>query len=618
MKRITFIICFLYSFCCFSHVNESFLDGIFNLNSIWKGDTSLFSTLPSGETRQIAGQLPGVLFSDHLSETPSPGFGSVIFNEIMANPNNVNGLPESEYIELYNRTDSLVSLKNSAFYYDGKRYSLPEITIESKKYAILCNQKYKDLWAASGISVTGVPSFPTLLNTGKLLWLEDAQGNLISWIEYSDSWYNDSNKKEGGYSLECIDPNNLSNDASNWQATNDVKGGTPGTVNSVRNSFPDKSSIIVLSSFLQSPDTLVLNFSKSMNVSSLAKLNNYSSKEKGVLFTEAIPDYPRGRNVKLVLKSPLNAGEKADFELRDLLDASGNQLLVPIDLQTLLPEKIEVGDVLFNEILFNPREGGASYIELSNISDKILSYNQLSLSFLKEDGTHSVPIALSKYPVSFPQHSEAFFTKKKAVVSSQYNCDASHGVEILEFPDFSKEKGTLFLLSAQGDLLDEIAYSKSMHNTLLEDKRGISLEKKAPGLISADSLNWASAAFLSGYGTPGLPNKCTEQTTSSVNANFWLEKNSFSPTDSENNKLQIHYLLSKEGFMANIRIFEASGREICSLAQNNELSADGTIEWDGKEQNSNMCRVGLYIAYIEIHNTTGEMKRYKIPFALVR
>ncbi len=563
-------------------------------------------------------QLSSELFSYQRPSVGVHNFGSVIFNEIMVNPNDVKGLPESEYIELFNRTDTLVSLSNCALFYGGKKYLLPDIKIEAMDYVVLCNQKNKDLWTANGTLVTGVSSFPALLNTGKLLWLEDEKGNLVSWVEYSDTWYKDSKKKSGGYSLECIDPDNLSNDALNWQATNDVKGGTPAAINSVIGSSPDNTAIVVLSSFMQSPDTIVVNFNKPMDISSLSDLNNYRLLGTETLLIEVIPDYPCGRNVKLVLNTLLKAGQKIELELHDLLDVSGDSLAAPIALSMMLPEQIEAGDVLFNEILFKPHAEGTSYIELSNVSDKTLSCNQLYLSLLKEDGSRSTPVALSKSPINFPQKSVMFFAKQTDLVSTQYNCDISHGVVVSEFPSLSDEKGSLLLLSAQGDLLDEMVYSESMHTTTLKDRSGISLEKKAPELLSADSTNWASASFLSGYGTPGLFNRCDEQTSSSANADFWLEKKSFSPMDNENSKLQIRYLLVKEGFVANIRIYEASGREVCTLAENNELLAEGTIEWDGKEQNKNVCRIGLYVVYIEIHNTTGEVKKYKLPFALVR
>ncbi len=558
------------------------------------------------------------LFTYHKQTMAFHNFGSVIFNEIMVNPNDVKGLPESEYIELFNRMDTLVSLNHCTLVYGGKHYLMPDLTMEPQGFVILCNQKYKELWSASGISVTGMSSFPSLLNTGKLLWLEDEQGNLISWVEYSDTWYKDSKKKNGGYSLECIDPDNLSNDISNWQATLDEKGGTPGTVNSVRNSNPDKQEIKVLSSFLQTPDTLVINFNKAMNILSLADLSHYHFSNNNFSFITALPDYPCGRSVTLILNVPLKADEKLEVELNDLSDASGNILLAPIQLQVNLPEQMEVGDILFNELLFNPRVGGTAYFELSNISDKVLSFNQLSFSLLKEDGTQTAAIVLSKTPESFPPHSEFFFTDHIALVASQYHSDISHGVEVSDFPKIPIKKGTLYLFSAQGELLDELAYSESMHTTPLKDKCGISLEKKTPELLSKESSNWASASFLSGYGTPGLPNRCSEQAPSTDKTEFQLERKSFSPTASENNKLLIIYSLLDDGFVANIHIYEASGREVCSLADSQVLSAEGTIEWDGKERSGNLSRIGLYVAYIEIHNAIGKTKTYKLPFAVIR
>jgi len=586
MKRIAFIICFLYSFCCFVFANKLFFNEILNKTAVCEANTI--------------------------------EFGSIIFNEIMANPKGISGLPESEYIELYNRTDNVISLKKCTLNYGGKKYLLPDITIDAKNYIVLCNQKYKDLWAAKGISVTGVSSFPALLNTGKLLWLEDEYGSLISWVEYTDSWYKDNKKKDGGYSLECIDPDNLSNDAANWCATNDLKGGTPGKANSLKKSLPDKAKIDVLSAFIQSSDTLVINFSKPMNVISLGRLDNYTSLNSAISFNKVIPDYPCGRNVKLILNSSLKAGEKVEIKLHNLIDVSGNTLTSPITFKLSIPEQIETGDVFFNEVLFNPRSGGVPYIELSNVSEKVLPFNQLFLSYQKEDGTRSEPISLNCTSESFIPHTEIFFTNKIDKVSSQYKCDISKGIQIANLPDLPNKEGKLFLISAKGDFLDEMTYSESMHTTSLTDRSGVALEKKSPELLSSEPSNWMSASFSSGYGTPGAPNKCTISNNDKTDAEFWLEKKSFSPESSESNKLQIRYLLSEERTVANIKIFEASGREVCSLGKNIELSAEGMIEWDGKQEDKSTCRVGLYIAYVEMHSLAGAIRKYKLPFAVVR
>ena len=119
------------------------------------------------------------------------------------------------------------------------------------------------------------------------------------------------------------------------------------------------------------------------------------------------------------------------------LNVSGNTLTSPITFKLSIPEQIETGDVFFNEVLFNPRSGGVPYIELSNVSEKVLPFNQLFLSYQKEDGTRSEPISLNCTSESFIPHTEIFFTNKIDKVSSQYKCDiTNHLLLTPTFPMF--------------------------------------------------------------------------------------------------------------------------------------------------------------------------------------
>jgi hypothetical protein len=41
------------------------------------------------------------------------------------------------------------------------------------------------------------------------------------------------------------------------------------------------------------------------------------------------------------------------------------------------------------------------------------------------------------------------------------------------------------------------------------------------------------------------------------------------------------------------------------------LGNDGTYSWDGIDENLEKAPIGIYVIYIEVFNTKGEVKKYK-------
>jgi hypothetical protein len=147
----------------------------------------------------------------------------VIISEIMADPDPVVLLPEVEYIELYNRTDKNIDLTNWTISAGTTVRTIPNCVIESQGYILLCHKDKTGLF--NGVNnIIGVDGFPALTNGGTVLTIKSKQGLVINTVRYSDSWYFDNFKKNGGYSLEIIDLNNPCEGENNWRATNDVSG----------------------------------------------------------------------------------------------------------------------------------------------------------------------------------------------------------------------------------------------------------------------------------------------------------------------------------------------------------------------------------------------------------
>ena len=579
-------------------------------------------TLFISRVKDIAGNyMPDswINFSYYDTALQTVGFGDVSFSEVMANPKGANTLPEVEYVELYNSTTRPVNLNSWKIYYGNKPYKLPEGIILPDSYAILCHEKHAEEWQNYGISVIPVKSFPELANTGKLLWLEDARGNIVSWVEYSDSWYKDAFKKKGGFSLECLDVSNLSNDPNNWLASEDVSGGTPGKENSVKADFPDETSAKVDYCYMLTPDTLMMTFTKPMDLQSLANTDHYTLEMGTSSVVAVVPTRPQGRSVRVVLSKPLVAHDVLEMELQRLKDISGFDLEGNVSFKMGLPETPAQGEVSFNELLFNPRDNGSDYVELYNNSDKYIDLHQLYFASRGEDGNLKEPALLASVPRVLEPHDYVCFAKSVPAVCSQYECVEDRLIELTKLPSLLDDKGNIALQSPSGEIIDEVSYTEKMHTALLDDKEGIALEKINPADVSGDRSRWLSASTACGGGTPGKENSQYHEADESPDEGFSLEKESFTPDgDGLDDVLLISYRFIGDNGVANVKVYDASGRFVKTIADNYLLSAQGTLTWNGREEDGTLACMGLYLIYIEAYAANGHLKRYKLGCALTR
>src|SRR5258708_10213125 len=109
----------------------------------------------------------------------------------------------------------------------------------------------------SAISVT---SYPSLNNDEDLIYLRSNDNKIISAVNYTDAWYGNELKKTGGWTLEMTDTKNPCSGSSNWKASADTKGGTPGKINSLDAVNPDETPPVLKNAFAIDSVTLSLVF----------------------------------------------------------------------------------------------------------------------------------------------------------------------------------------------------------------------------------------------------------------------------------------------------------------------------------------------------------------------
>ena len=179
------------------------------------------------------------------------------------------------------------------------------------------------------------------------------------------------------------------------------------------------------------------------------------------------------------------------------------------------------------------------------------------------------------------------------------------------FPTYSDDAGTVVLLNDSLEVLDEFSYSAKMHSPFLADEEGVSLERISLDKPTSNRTNWASAAASVGFATPGLPNSQAGSETV-FQDEITPEPKAFSPNDDGyNDELNIQFKFSKPGYIANVRIFDAVGRQVKFLVKNQSLAQEGSWTWDGKSESGQKLNIGVYIILVEVFDQEGHTKAFK-------
>jgi hypothetical protein len=328
---------------------------------------------------------------------------------------------------------------------------------------------------------------------------------------------------------------------------------------------------------------------------------------------------PLFNTVQISLSTPMQPGVVYTVTARNVKDCKGNEMGTRTTAKVGLPQIAGLGDIVINELLFNPKPGGKDYVELYNRSNKIIDASGLFITNRTSAGALSTLRRLSATPhLIFPQE-YVVVTEDASSLGMQYLVKAKNAVlEIPTLPSLPDDKGTVVLLKELSVILDEVSYTKDWHFGLLANAEGVSLERIDPAGPSQDKNNWHSAASTAGYGTPGYQNS---QFASNKDLEVSVETTPkiFSPdNDGVDDFATIRYSIPENGYVANIIIFDAGGREVRRLVRNQLLALQGSWTWDGLSEQVQKLPVGTYVIYTELFNLKGKKIAYKHPVVLAR
>ncbi len=530
----------------------------------------------------------------------------IIFSEIMAKPDPVVLLPDAEYIELYNRTDKNIDLTDWVLSVGSTNRNLPACTIEANSYLVLCNQNNLNLFTEFE-NIVGLTSFPALPNTSGNLTISSKSDRVINTVSYSNKWYRDNFKENGGYSLEIIDLNNPCEGENNWRASNDISGGTPGRQNSVNGTNPDLYSPYPIASELISTDTLIVYFNEILKKEFCENPENYFVENYGnpVWVSASKPDFAK---ITMKFSQNFEKGKVYYLNIKDKVqDCAGNPVERNTSIRFGIGDSIAKEDVVINEILFNPLTGGSDFVEVYNNSDKLCDLKNLWFINKTDEGEINNSYQISTISRLLLPEEYCAISKDIRFIENNYHVPYPENLyETANLPTMPDKLGNIFLIDRFMNIIDSVYYNEKQHYKLLASKDGVSLERINFNRSSADETNWHSASESVGFATPGYKNsQYSSEFVSDSRINISPEV--FSPdNDGKDDILNISYNLNKAGYTATIAIYSADGQFVKFIANNEMLATEGNFTWDGFDKADLACPIGIYVIYIEMFNLSGE------------
>lgn len=543
----------------------------------------------------------------------------VVFTEIMADPTPPVGLPEYEYLEVFNRSPYELDLSGWKLAISSTIHELPPFTLSPGNYLLLCDSDAATTFNSYG-EIIAFPSF-VLPNSGASLHLTDIPGNTVCYLQYDLSWYKDDMKSDGGWSLEMINPAYPCKNEENWMASGHPSGGTPGKVNSALVNLINEMRIIKICCL--SELEIEVEFNESLDSLIASETTRYLAEPFSGNPENATPVPPDFRSVRLNFSQEFSAGQVYQLTVHPgLQNCIGEEVQTSLQSVFALSQPAESFDIIINEVLFNPLGDGVDFVEIYNRSGKAINLEDLFIASVKEllpdpPDTQSVSITAS-CSVMLPGQYLVLTADPQKVKNQYYTTDPGSFLALSSFPSYNNDKGYVLLTDRDGLAIDGFHYTEDMHFLMLNSLKGVSLERICPDRLGDDPSNWHSAAETAGFGTPGYENSQFLEMWDD-GTSFSLQPEVFSPDgDGRNDQLGIVYDFSSPGKLISVMVFNAEGRLVKTLANNEMPGTHGIYSWDGTLDDRTGAQNGIYIIYMEALGMDGKARHYKKAAVLAR
>ncbi|MDZ7658602.1 lamin tail domain-containing protein [Fodinibius sp.] len=434
-------------------------------------EISLGSDLQNAQDYTLSVENTSDIFGNTIASTdtsftfydPSPvDSGDIAINEFMyAPPAN-----SSEYIELYNHSDKSLDLQGWTLSDNRETFkgtiSNNQFIIPPDSFVVIAPDNTIESEYPNIVLLT-MGDFPALNNGGDRIIIRDQNGILLDSLQYTSDWGGDE------VALERRTTEVAGIFHENWSNAPN-KFGTPGSQNDV----PQDQTPPTFKNLISVDNNKIeLTFSEKLAPSSATDEQNYRlSPSIGIQLISA-----QDETVTLFLEQALTDGQIYEVTVSNISDIFGNTLInATRDLEYLQIDEAQSGQIVINEILYNPgSEGKADFIELYNTTNKNFDLTEWVVGDYSTETTIENPLQLE--------------AREYIVLTGNQNFAAGipNAIAISGFPSLNNNTpDDIYIRNKNGETIDSLRYYQSWGG----NADGSSLERKDPLAASNDASNW--------------------------------------------------------------------------------------------------------------------------------
>lgn len=331
--------------------------------------------------------------------------------------------------------------------------------------------------------------------------------------------------------------------------------------------------------------------------------NNLGSPDQ-VLFSTATPNTVR----LLFTTNKILSGIIYTLTADGVQDKSNNSKVTSKEF--VFSTKPTKGDIILTEVLTDPYSGGADFVEIYNKSTKFIALDGLIIRNTQNNQSRTIATSLILKPTQY-----IAISQDTNFLKSKYNTPSGARFIQATLPALNVSDANITIASIidnQQVTIDSFDYKEDFHFVLIDETKGVSLERVSLNGPSNDPNNWHSASQQVLFATPGYKNSNGQTIDPNGEFGMKVDKKVISPNgDGTDDFLLLNYRLEKSGYLATVKIFDTEGFPLLNLVDNALLGSEGALKWDGVDGEGNIIRVGMYIIVSRLFHPDGDIKEFK-------